>query len=231
MTGLFMVRPFFSLPDAMSSLSRVAMDALFYLGTYRALGNTKLVVSLQAHPDLRRRAEVPAKAHSRVGGYSPLAVDDGAYAAGGDSDIAGESVDTDPHRLHKFLKEDLPRVNGFKKFLFHSSPLMVVCYFNVIGVSAFPVKAYSPLIVNPYTILPLTPTLQSLETVARGNSKVLKAPGPMKVQEFSPCNPFNRAKTGHVQIIEQRLGFGITKGPDHNKIVYYAMRNMSSGIF
>ncbi len=92
---------------------------------------------------------------------------------------------------------------------------MVVCYFNVICVSVFPAKADSPLIVNPYTILPLSPALQSLKTVTWGNSEVLKVPGPMKVQELSPCNPFYGAKSRHVQVIEQLLGFGIMKGPDH----------------
>jgi hypothetical protein len=93
---------------------------------------------------------------------------------------------------------------------------MVVGYFNVIGVSVFPAKADSPLIVNPYTMLTLAIALQSLETVARGDSEVLKVPGPVKVQELSPCNPFYRAKPGHIQIIEQCLGFGIAEGPDHN---------------
>jgi len=92
---------------------------------------------------------------------------------------------------------------------------MVVCYFNVIGVSAFPVKADSPLIVDPDTVLPLAIALQGLETVARGDPEVFKVLGPVKVQELSPCNPFCRAKPRHVQIIEQCLGLGITEGPDH----------------
>jgi hypothetical protein len=67
---------------------------------------------------------------------------------------------------------------------------MVVCYFNVIGVSAFPVKADSPLIVDPDTVLPLAVALQGLESVARRDFQVLKVLGLAKVQELSPCNPF-----------------------------------------
>ena len=93
---------------------------------------------------------------------------------------------------------------------------MVVGYFNVIGVSAFPAKADSPLIVNPYTILTPAIAFQGLETVARGDPEVLKAPGPVKVQKLSPRDPFYLAKPRHVQIIEQCLGFGIAEGPDHS---------------
>jgi hypothetical protein len=92
---------------------------------------------------------------------------------------------------------------------------MVVCYFNVMGVSAFPAKADSPPIVDPDTVLPLAIALQGLEPVARRDFQVLKALGLVKVQELSPCNPFYRAKPRHVQVIEECLGFGITERPDH----------------
>jgi len=79
---------------------------------------------------------------------------------------------------------------------------MVVCYFNIIGVSVFPEKADSPLIVDPDTVLPLAISLQGFETVARGDPEVLKVPGSVKIQELSTCNPFDRAKPRHVQIVE-----------------------------
>jgi hypothetical protein len=80
---------------------------------------------------------------------------------------------------------------------------MVVCDFNIISVSAFPVKADSPLIVDPDTVLPLTVTLQGLKPVARRDSKVLKEPDLVEVKELSTCNPFNRAISRHIQVIEE----------------------------
>jgi len=133
------------------------MDTLLYFRANCALSNTELVVSLQAHPDFRRSAEIPAEPNSCVSCYGAPAIHDSADAPGGYDDIAGEPVNADPHRLHEFLKENLPWRNWFKKFSSssHFSPLMVVGYFTVIGVSVFPAKTDPPLIVNPYTILTL----------------------------------------------------------------------------
>jgi hypothetical protein len=70
---------------------------------------------LQAHPYLQRRAEVSAKPDRGVCGDRTLAVHNGAYASGGDDDVAGEPVYADPHRPHQFLKEDFPWVIGHNK--------------------------------------------------------------------------------------------------------------------
>jgi hypothetical protein len=92
---------------------------------------------------------------------------------------------------------------------------MVVCYFNVIGVSVFPTKADPPLIVDPDTVLPFAVSLQGFQPVPRRNAKVLKVPGQVKIQEPPPCNAFDRTKPRYVQIIEQRPCFGVAEGPDH----------------
>jgi len=93
---------------------------------------------------------------------------------------------------------------------------MVVCYFNVISVPIFPAKADSPLIVDPDAVLSLAIALQGLDPVARRDSEVFQMLGPMKVQELTSCNPFDRTKLRHVIIIEQRPGFGITERPYHD---------------
>ena len=89
--------------------------------------------------------------------------------------------------------------------------------FHVIGISVFPMKADPPLIVDPDTMLPFAIALQGFEPVARRYSEVLKIPGPVKVQKFSTCCPFDRTKPRHILIIEQRPYFGIAKGPDHHQ--------------
>jgi len=45
--------------------------------------DAKLIVCLQPHPDLWRRAEVSAQPDCGIRGDRSLAVDNGAYAAGG----------------------------------------------------------------------------------------------------------------------------------------------------
>jgi hypothetical protein len=93
---------------------------------------------------------------------------------------------------------------------------MIVCYFNFVGVPASPEKADTPLIVDPDAILSFAITLQSLQSVARRHSEILKVLGPVKVQELSTRNPFYRAKLRHIQIIEEFLGSRIAEGPDHH---------------
>jgi hypothetical protein len=68
---------------------------------------------------------------------------------------------------------------------------MIVGYFNVIGIPVFPVKADSPLIVDPHAVLPLAIALEDLKPIARRDSEVLKVPGLVKVQELPPCNPLD----------------------------------------
>jgi hypothetical protein len=92
---------------------------------------------------------------------------------------------------------------------------MVVDYFNIIGVPVFPAKTDPPLIIDPYTILPLAIALQGLKPVARRDPEILKTPGLMKVQELPPCNPFDRTKLRYVQVIKQCPCFCITKGANH----------------
>ncbi len=59
---------------------------------------------------------------------------------------------------------------------------MVVGYINVIGISVFPTKTDSPLIINPYAVLALAVALQDLETVAGRDPEVLKMLRLVKVQ-------------------------------------------------
>lgn len=79
---------------------------------------------------------------------------------------------------------------------------MVVCYFNVIGISVFPVKADAPLIVDPDAMLPFAIALQGLQPVAWWDSEVPQMLGPVKIQKFAPCNPFDRPEPRHVLVIE-----------------------------
>ena len=92
---------------------------------------------------------------------------------------------------------------------------MIVCYFNVKCVTVFPVKADPPLIVDPYTILPLAIALQDFEPVARRNPEVFQVPCPVKVQELTAGNRLDRAKPRYDLIMKESLSSDATKGPDH----------------
>ena len=71
----------------------------------------ELVVALQVHPELGRRAEVLGQSYSGVGGDTALAVHDLVDAARGHADGRGEFVLGDPEPLDEVLHEDLARVN------------------------------------------------------------------------------------------------------------------------
>jgi len=66
---------------------------------------------------------------------------------------------------------------------------MVVGNFNFTGISVLPDKTDAPLIVDSYAVLTFSVSFQGLKPVAWWNPEILKAPGLIKVQEFSPGDP------------------------------------------
>jgi hypothetical protein len=62
-----------------------------------------------------------------------------------------------------------------------NKPLMVIRYFNIIGVTFFKMEADSPLIINGYGILTLPIPPQGMEAIAGRNSQIIKTSGQINI--------------------------------------------------
>jgi hypothetical protein len=83
-----------------------------------------------------------------------------------DADIFGQSILAYIQWLEEFLRQYFSGVYWLHCFCGHGFLLMVVNYFNFKGVSVFPTKAYSPLFVNPDTVLALPVSCQLFQLVS-----------------------------------------------------------------
>ena len=69
-----------------------------------------------------------------------------------------------------------------------------------------PDKTDPPLIVDPNAVLPGPVSLERLETITRGNPKLLQPLGGVKVEQFAPGHTLYCAELEHGPIVEERLG-------------------------
>ncbi len=68
---------------------------------------------------------------------------------------------------------------------------MIICHFNVIGITIDPFKTNSPLVVYTYAVLTLPVTFQCLQSVTRWNSQVIYFRCSIKNYQFFTCNKLN----------------------------------------
>jgi len=123
------------------ALGHTSMDSLVDLCADHAFGDSEIEVGLKSEPKLGGDTKVFAQSERSVCGDSTLPIDDIADAPGCDSDIPGELVNANAHRLHEFFQKDLPWMNRLELFLArHISSLMIVNNLNVVSIAASPEK-------------------------------------------------------------------------------------------
>ena len=79
------------------------------------------MMRLQVQPELAGHLEVAAQSQSRVGGNSPLALDNLIDAARRHADIHRQPVLALTHRLEKVLGQNFSRSDVCQQFAFHFS--------------------------------------------------------------------------------------------------------------
>lgn len=77
----------------------------------RSFRDLKIVGCLQVHPVLSGGSKIPGKPHGGIGGDRALAIDYGADAVHGNSQIASKLIEADLY-VPKVFTQDLTRVNG-----------------------------------------------------------------------------------------------------------------------
>ena len=82
-------------------------------------------------------------------------MDDLVDPASGDPEVLAELVLADSQRLEKLLFQNLARMHGrYVLHALHVSPLVIVDDLNTMSAAIAPDEADSPLVINPYAVLP-----------------------------------------------------------------------------
>ena len=88
------------------------------------------------------------------------------------------------------------------------------------GTIGLPFKTYSPLIVDPNTVLPFPIAFKRFQLVAGRDAQVIQRRRCMQLQQFSSSNPFNILESSNRLAVEKRLSIGTQKRSDHRAIVF-----------
>jgi hypothetical protein len=146
---------------------------------------------LQVEPELRAHLEVARQPQSSVGSHRAPAVHNLSDAGCGNTDIHGQPVLADAHRLEELFGQDLPGMCGYtlqvpaygwsvdSHFLFplHGCPLwvcLVVIHDLYIACAVVPYEADAILIVDADAVLSFPITMQRFQSVARRHTQVGK---------------------------------------------------------
>jgi hypothetical protein len=96
---------------------------------------------------------------------------------------------------------------------------MVVGYFDVVSVSIFLNEAHAVLVVDPDAVLSQAISLQGFEGVSR-RAKIAKALSCVNLEQLTDCGLLDGLKPPGSDAVEDFLGLGIRKRPNHVYIVY-----------
>jgi hypothetical protein len=215
----------------MDRSGHVKPNLLIDLCANRAFGDSQVEVGLQPEPELGRDAKVFAQSERSVCGDSTLPIDDIADAPWWDSDIPGEPINANAHRLHKFFQKDLPWMNRLEPFLArHMSSLMVVNYLNVVSVTVSPEETDAPPVIDADAILTPAVAFKRFQAIAWRNQQVLKGSSAVEIHQLPASNSLKGSEARLVQVGEQCFRFLGSKGSDHRRPVYYAPRNSSNRV-
>jgi hypothetical protein len=143
-------------------------------------------------------------------------MDDLVYPARRDGYVVREPVLRYSERFEKFLKQYFAGMDRRQSFLIHKTLLMVVNYLDLERVAFMPAKTYSPLLVDPNTMLDLSFAFQFFKPIRRRISKILDISGSMQDLKLSSCNGLNvLRKFARDLAIKQLFSFFIGKTSYH----------------
>jgi len=93
---------------------------------------------------------------------------------------------------------------------------VIIHNLNVVGVPGPPLKANTPLVIDPNAVLALSVPVQGFQMVCRGNPQIVQGYRPAYHSEFSKGHRLNvvRQPMGKSPV-EDKLGFFSLKASDH----------------
>jgi hypothetical protein len=153
----------------------------------------QVVIGLKTHPEPLTGAKIFRQTYGRVGRNGTFFQDDLVDPPRRNPDLPGKLILAEPHRLEELFPQDLPRVDVRKPFFLHifhlfvplpgkltgfsASFLVVINDLDIVRITSIPNKTYSPLVIDPDTMLPFSRPLQFFKPVSRRNQKIGKDAG------------------------------------------------------
>jgi hypothetical protein len=97
------------------------------------------------------------------------------------------------------------------------TPSVVVDNFHVFGPCVRPAKAYTPLIINTDTVLPLSVACERLKAIAWRRLQELQRCGCLKLSELTSRNFRDRSEALRLSRLEELAGKGAFKALYHGE--------------
>ena len=97
----------------------------------------------------------------------------------------------------------------------HSTYLVVVDDFDIVGAVILPAKADAPLAVDSYTVLATTIPRQCFESVSAESVQFLQGRGFVEIHQSSDCLISETLERRHRVTVEQPLGIPVSETPNH----------------
>jgi hypothetical protein len=96
---------------------------------------------------------------------------------------------------------------------------MIVHDLNLIGVSLVPNEAETPLVVDPYAVLPFSITVQRFQSVSRRCRHVSQFCGTIQLPKLPPGDMLDRLKAAARLPMMKSPSFRATERPDHHRML------------
>jgi hypothetical protein len=96
---------------------------------------------------------------------------------------------------------------------------VIIHDFYIVGISALPAEADSPLVVDPNAVLALSITAEFLEAIRWWNTKVIKRLRSVQYQELSQRYPLKGPENPGMPPFEDFLGLLAAESLDHELII------------
>ncbi len=97
---------------------------------------------------------------------------------------------------------------------------MVIHNLDFIGVAIPPRKANTPLVIDAHAVLALAITFQALQSVSRQRRERSEIGRRVEHVQFSKSLALNGLEAAYGFPVEEALGLGAAKRPDHRMMVY-----------
>jgi len=93
---------------------------------------------------------------------------------------------------------------------------MIVCYFNIVGISVHESEADAPLIVDGYGVLSFPVTLESMQPVAWRNLEITQACCPIQILKAADSSAYDMGRQAfRFAVKENHAGFFVGKSFNH----------------
>ena len=187
------------------------------------LGQLQIVGALAIEPELRAVAKEGTQTDGCIPGDGTLARHYGLNAALGHACGQPQLCLAQFQRAQELLQQNFPRVyrgHAVVNVVHYPVLLMIINYFDVVGVVFTPDKTDAPLDVDANAELPLSVALQRLQPIGRGHLQVLQGRGAMQNFQLALSGPQKLlGQAGHTDTIKQCFCFFVLERLYHTKKV------------